>query len=49
MAANLVAAGLTLVPGAQGAAYIVMKGGDNLAKIEKLWNLARPGFNKNKK
>ena len=46
MAANLVAAGLTLVPGAQGAAYIVMKGGDNLAKIEKLWNLARPGFNK---
>ena len=42
MAANLVAAGLTLVPGAQGAAYIVMKGGDNLGKIERIWNMMRP-------
>ena len=46
MAANLVAAGLTLVPGAQGAAYLVMKGGDSLARIEQIWNLARPGFRK---
>ena len=48
MAANLVAAGLTIVPGAQGAAYLVMKGGDNLGKIEQIWNLARPGFQKSK-
>jgi hypothetical protein len=46
MAANLAAAGLTLVPGAQGAAYLVMKGGDSLARIEQIWNLARPGFRK---
>tara|TARA_Y100001973_G_C5162290_1_gene314202 strand:- start:56 stop:1372 length:1317 start_codon:yes stop_codon:yes gene_type:complete len=48
MAANLIAAGLTIVPGAQGAAYLVMKGGDNLGKIEQIWNLARPGFQKSK-
>ena len=48
MAANLVAAGLTLVPGGQGAAYLVMKGGDNIGKVERIWNMMRPpgGFKK---
>jgi len=57
MAANLAAAGLTLIPGVgPGAGLIVMKVGDNLGKtsnalanVEKMWNLARPGFNKAKK
>tara|TARA_R100000458_G_scaffold50207_1_gene50259 strand:- start:41 stop:1423 length:1383 start_codon:yes stop_codon:yes gene_type:complete len=54
---NLAAAGLTLIPGAgPGMGLIVMKAGDNLGKannalanVEKMWNLARPGFNKAKK
>lgn len=48
LATSIAAAGLTAlpVPGARPGAFFLMKAGDNLGKIEKLWNFARPGFNK---
>ena len=44
---NLAALGLAAVPvpGARPGAYMLMKAGDNLGKVERLWNMQRESVN----